>query len=46
MKIRVFGALALIGLAGVLTMSPLAATGHARSGAGDGRSRPPAPRPG
>jgi simple sugar transport system substrate-binding protein/ribose transport system substrate-binding protein len=34
MKIRVFGALALIGLAGVLTMAPMAAAGHAQRGAG------------
>jgi simple sugar transport system substrate-binding protein/ribose transport system substrate-binding protein len=33
MKIRVFGALALIGLAGVLTMAPMAAAGHAKGAA-------------
>ena len=33
MKIRVFGALALIGLAGVLTMAPMAAGGHTHRGA-------------
>src|SRR5215831_8702971 len=33
MKIRVFGALALIGLAGVLTQAPMAAAGHAKGAA-------------
>src|SRR5262245_6789303 len=34
MKIRVVGALASIGLAGVLTMAPMAAAGHTQRGAG------------